>query len=257
MSELRFRKGTPQTSFLAHLFCPLLQLARIEITSAPTRGSKASNRGRRIFPEREGGGLLSGGKGCVPERNARGESPASHLATKPRSRLCRKRKRNKWHLLHFPKSAQLASRLTVLKGPPPPPLLLFLQLCTSCRGDVSHGWAGRRQQPENTVSGREREEEEEEKAEYSTERRVSRVAGFGNVTLLFLSSAARLGKYHFSGEVENAMAITDGSLSLKGRKGVSYTCIVPIPNFNDAKADWLLQLVTKTRRASPGKMVHS
>lgn len=116
---------------------------------------------------------------------------------------------------------------------------------------MSHGWAGLRQQPENTVSGREREEEEEEeKAEYSTERRVSRVAGFGNVTLLFLSSAARLGKYHFSGEAENAMVITDGSLSLKGRKEVCYTCIVPIPNLM-MRRPTRLQLVTKTRRPSP------
>lgn len=71
--------------------------------------------------------MLSGGKGSVPERDARGESPASHLATKTRSRLCKKRKRSKWHLLHFPKSAQLSLRLTVRKGSPPP-LLLFLQL---------------------------------------------------------------------------------------------------------------------------------
>lgn len=47
---------------------------------------------------------------------------------------------------------------------------------------MSHGWAGLRQQSENTVSGREQQEEEEveeEKAEYGTEQRVARVAGFG------------------------------------------------------------------------------
>lgn len=57
---LRFRKGKPKISFLAHLFCLLEQLARVEITSAPIRGSNAWNRGRRIFPELEDWGWRGG-----------------------------------------------------------------------------------------------------------------------------------------------------------------------------------------------------